>query len=769
MSLAPDTRLGRYEIRWQIGAGGMGEVYLASDTLLGREVALKVLPDQFASEPHQLARFVREARAASALNHPNILTVYDVGEQAGTHFIVTELIDGLTLRDWVREARPSLAGLCDAVRQAALALAAAHRAGIVHRDVKPENLMRRRDGYVKVLDFGIAKALARGDSPGASADLLAVTQPGVLLGTLRYMLPEQVNGEEVDAGQMPGMGLSLSGGQLAMAAPGLPGDIGDAVDALAGDIFRWIEHALDDVLNFVVRVSEGVAHFFVQIGEQWYHFLLRCVEDVAHGIQFVLNKIGAAFEKLVRWLGFIFNWDDILRTHRVLKNIFRRYAESCVASISTWEGELNDLFVGLEDKLNAWAKLPPVAQGTVSGASAASTPRPGQGSPQAHWGVQQTKSNMTGSSTDFVPGVPGGDELEQLLDDLWGAIQQEESNFKTAYENLYNDVVKQITTIPAGEAFERIVAILLDLLVSTVQDIIVTLLKVLQLFLQGALDALDAPLDIPVISWLYKLISGDQLSFLDLACLLVAIPSTVIYKLAEEEVPFPDDATTDALINAPDFATIRQILGGGSAAPAGLTEAAAAATSAADVVPVVFDISAYFATLGLIPLTAWKALSPNSKAASLLYFLVYLPYASPNIQIYTPQAWYVKLDEVITGVSVVKALGDVSLCNYKKGVPGQNKILGKWSGASPYCEMLINAAWEVPAVAGIVHDHSAGGVVSFLGNTAFNASGVMSPWADENDYVFAAMLICMGIYGELELVTGLTAGDAPLPSPPLPA
>ncbi|HEX8688485.1 MAG TPA: hypothetical protein VF654_18370, partial [Pyrinomonadaceae bacterium] len=534
------------------------------------------------------------------------------------------------------------------------------------------------------------------------------------------------------AEQMPGMGLSLSGGRLAMAAPGLPGDITNAIEALAGDIFRWIEHALDDVLNFVVKVSEGVAHFFVQIGEQWYHFLLRCIDDVAHGIQFVLNKIGAAFEKLVRWLGFIFNWDDILRTHRVLKNIFRRYAESCVASISTWEGELNDLFVGLEDKLNAWAKLPPVAQGTVSGASAASTPRPGQGSPQAHWGVQQTKSNMTGSSTDFVPGVPGGDELEQLLDDLWGAIQQEESNFKTAYENLYNDVVKQITTIPAGEAFERIVAILLDLLIGTAQDIIDTTLKILQLFLQGALDALDAPLNIPVISWLYKLISGDQLSFLDLACLLVAIPSTVIYKLAEEEVPFPDDATTEALINAPDFATIRQILGGGSAAPAGLTEAAAAATSAADVVPVVFDISAYFATLGLIPLTAWKALSPNSKAASLLYFLVYLPYASPNIQIYTPQAWYVKLDEVITGVSVVKALGDVSLCNYKKGVPGQNKILGKWSGASPYCEMLINAAWEVPAVAGIVHDHSAGGVVSFLGNTAFNASGVMSPWADEN-------------------------------------
>ncbi|HEX8285918.1 MAG TPA: protein kinase [Pyrinomonadaceae bacterium] len=198
MSLAPNTRLGRYEIRSQLGAGGMGEVYLASDTVLGRDVALKVLPPEFASEPERLARFVREARAASALNHPHIITVFDAGEHSGTHFIVTELIEGLTLRDWVRDERPPLAELVDAARQAALALAAGHRAGIVHRDVKPENLMRRRDGFVKVLDFGIAKALAPLDPAGAADDRHAVTQSGMVLGTVRYMSPEQANAEAVD-------------------------------------------------------------------------------------------------------------------------------------------------------------------------------------------------------------------------------------------------------------------------------------------------------------------------------------------------------------------------------------------------------------------------------------------------------------------------------------------------------------------------------------------------------------------------------------------
>jgi len=200
MSLAPNTRLGRYEIRSQLGAGGMGEVYLASDSLLGREVALKILPPQLASEPQSLARFVREARAASSLNHPNVITVFDVGKQSGTHFIVTEVVDGLTLRDWVRGERPPLAELVDAVRQAALALAAAHRAGIVHRDVKPENLMRRGDGLVKVLDFGIAKALAPPPDPEVATDeRLAVTQSGMVLGTVRYMSPEQAGGEAVDA------------------------------------------------------------------------------------------------------------------------------------------------------------------------------------------------------------------------------------------------------------------------------------------------------------------------------------------------------------------------------------------------------------------------------------------------------------------------------------------------------------------------------------------------------------------------------------------
>ncbi|HEX6045400.1 MAG TPA: protein kinase [Pyrinomonadaceae bacterium] len=199
MPFEKGAKLGRYEILSLIGAGGMGQVYLALDSVLGRHVAIKILSPEFASDIQRLIRFEYEAKAASALNHPNILTVYDMGEVSGTHFIVTEFVDGLTLRDWVQQAKPSLSELTDAIRQAAVALGEAHRAGIVHRDVKPENLMRRSDGFVKVLDFGIAKAIPTMAGAGAFDKSIPITATGVVVGTLRYMSPEQALGEVVDA------------------------------------------------------------------------------------------------------------------------------------------------------------------------------------------------------------------------------------------------------------------------------------------------------------------------------------------------------------------------------------------------------------------------------------------------------------------------------------------------------------------------------------------------------------------------------------------
>ncbi len=205
-------RFGFYEIIREIGAGGMGEVYLARDSRLDRKAAVKFLNEEFGRDPERLRRFIREAKAASALNHPNILTVYEIGKAEGLNFIATEFIEGKTLREQLsQEEENSLHSVLKIGIQVAEAISAAHRAGIIHRDIKPENIMIREDGYVKVLDFGLAKLfesetrdLGKGD-PEADTLIKAakngahLTSPGMIMGTLNYMSPEQALGKQVDA------------------------------------------------------------------------------------------------------------------------------------------------------------------------------------------------------------------------------------------------------------------------------------------------------------------------------------------------------------------------------------------------------------------------------------------------------------------------------------------------------------------------------------------------------------------------------------------
>ena len=197
--LSPGATLSHYRIVNKIGAGGMGEVYRAQDTELGRPVALKFLPAEVATHQSRVKRFVQEAQAASALNHPNILTVHQIGRQDDAIFIATEFVDGVTLREHMHTPL-KLIEVLDITTQIAAALVAAHAAGIVHRDIKPENIMIRKDGIVKVLDFGLAKLTERQDTSSEATTIALVnTEPGSVMGTAAYMSPEQAVGREVDA------------------------------------------------------------------------------------------------------------------------------------------------------------------------------------------------------------------------------------------------------------------------------------------------------------------------------------------------------------------------------------------------------------------------------------------------------------------------------------------------------------------------------------------------------------------------------------------
>jgi eukaryotic-like serine/threonine-protein kinase len=194
--------LGHYQTLSLIGAGGMGEVYLAEDTRLGRKVALKLLPAAFTQDRERVRRFKQEARAASSLNHPNILTIHEIGEasaaEGGAHYIVSEFVEGATLRSMARSGRLDIGKAKVIAEQVAGALSVAHGAGIVHRDIKPENVMVRPDGLVKVLDFGLAKLTETPEPPDSEASTNMSTAPGMVMGTVSYMSPEQARGQKVD-------------------------------------------------------------------------------------------------------------------------------------------------------------------------------------------------------------------------------------------------------------------------------------------------------------------------------------------------------------------------------------------------------------------------------------------------------------------------------------------------------------------------------------------------------------------------------------------
>src|SRR5258708_7273286 len=199
VTLAKGTRLGDYEVQSLLGMGGMGEVYRARDRRLDRDVAIKVLPSSLACDPGRMRRFEQEARAAAALNHPNILAVFQMGTYEGAPYLVSELLEGLTLREHVRRGPLPVRKAIDYAIQIAHGLAAAHDKGIVHRDLKPENLFVSKDGRIKILDFGLAKLTQpKVQSATITRTLNQETEPGFIMGTVGYMSPEQVRGEAAD-------------------------------------------------------------------------------------------------------------------------------------------------------------------------------------------------------------------------------------------------------------------------------------------------------------------------------------------------------------------------------------------------------------------------------------------------------------------------------------------------------------------------------------------------------------------------------------------
>src|SRR5271168_13509 len=283
MALTPGTKLGPYEIQSPLGAGGMGEVYRATDTKLGRDVALKVLPGEMAQDPERLARFGREAKALAQLDHPNIVTIYSVEECDGIHFLTMQLVDGLPLDRLIPQGGLPVEQIIEIASALGDALAAAHEKGVVHRDLKPANVMVSNEGRVKVLDFGLAKDVRGSNLGDATMTSASRTEVGVVMGTPAYMSPEQTSARPLDhrtdifslgvmlhemaTGRRPFEGTS-SAELVSAILRDTPPSVTDSRPELPGDLPRIIRRCLEKDPRHRLQTARDVSNEFRDLARQ---------------------------------------------------------------------------------------------------------------------------------------------------------------------------------------------------------------------------------------------------------------------------------------------------------------------------------------------------------------------------------------------------------------------------------------------------------------------------------------------------------------------
>jgi hypothetical protein len=538
-------------------------------------------------------------------------------------------------------------------------------------------------------------------------------------------------------------------------------DISEAISSTAGDMISWLKHAWDDVSHFFIQVVDDVSHFFIEVAGKLYNFALDCVTAVINTVELVISKIEVFFEDLIKWLGFLFQWSDILRTHDVLKSLLKNKMQDAIDQIDSYKDGVHEAFSDVETRINEWAELD-LPGGSLSASATAAEPSKTTTDPQNNYGVYHMNNGTSSATTsaNIIPTIT--DELSQLLSTLKGAIETEGDIIEGAYNTIKTQIIDQITTLSIDDIVKRLVAVLADVLVETVENIAITALNVLEVVVQGVLDILDAEIDIPVLSWLYEEITGSKLSLLDASCLVVAIPATLIYKIANNATPYPDDAATTALINASSWSDVQAVFTSQPlalnsdvqpmmlmATTSGATDSTVSATSStaqADhaITVEILRVVACFGALVFIPLSVAKKADKTSKGISVLHGIFFFVATAPNLAASlvsnSKQTWDKVLGEVIYGVTALQKLGDIF--TYKQEIVPFWK---GWAAATKPVDAVLGVCGMVSVIGSVVRTHDVIGVTSAITNTCWNCNRIMTPFSTDPK-PFAVKMGLIGAY-----------------------
>lgn len=490
--------------------------------------------------------------------------------------------------------------------------------------------------------------------------------------------------------------------------------IGDIFVA-AGDLFRSILHTTwNAVKDWAIRVVDGVSHFFVTIGDAVYRAALNCVSAVTHAFEWVFDKIKVGWEKLKAFLGFVFNWGDIVRTHKVIKNVTEKYSEYVISRIDTIQNYITSGLDSLESKINAWAEIPDHDMTISQIAKSADSTASAHDDPQTHYVQDKVKENLDKAKEDLKSLKWGElDEWKDVIMELEDLAEKQQKSVLDAIDQLRKEIIDQFGNLTPKTVVTRLLAIIGHLGLETVKNIVVKTMQFFKKVTNAVLEELSKPIDIPVVSYLYKQAADEELSILDVVCLVAAVPATLLYKVVTASTPFPDNESTKDLINAKDFAAIQKTL-----------------KSDAELYKTISVVSQFAAMAGLgfsvlintfkIPQTTenkpTKVPEKIKQVSVPIKILVLMP------EVLRPRddndPWEDKMNVVVTDIAFLKTCLDASSI-------GEKEIYGP---VSPYIDFAISAVWIVPAVGKIVANHKkSSSYLSLTTNLAYDIAVMMGP------------------------------------------
>lgn len=610
-------------------------------------------------------------------------------------------------------------------------------------------------------------------------------------GSTRNFVPSGTSQQDLETAAQSNQSLAEAYGQLSSApapqaaptrVPAVPAAVtldADAILVDLGDLGSWLAKVsgIDALLTVFKDIGNDIWYLAVTIGDTVYHAVIDCVEAVMAVATWIYNAIKIAIEDIIKFLEYLFGWQDILVTHQVLKNVFQCLAQSAIDGIEATKTQVIALCGELQGQINSWADIPSLSQ-TASATLTTGQPANGQDSAPGNLGVYHFQSGAAASSSALSSDGPA----EQILNDLVQLLEAEGDTLSAAATAIKTDIIDQFSTLTITDVIERFLAIVADTVLESTEDVLVTVLDVFSQLAQGMMDVLTATLDIPVLSWLYQDLTGDDLSFLDLVCLVTAIPVTIGYKAANKTAPFPaGDAFTTALIGAQNWSEIQALFfvapPAPHSAPAALAGFAVADSPVLDQAKLkTFGFVTGFAScvggaVLIITTNIQRVLdSPipvprisYAKTLATIACTANIAYVSPNIATLiniSTSNWYTNLNSALTLTSIVKGIAAIPATAIESRVTG--KVFG-------FVETFINVVWNVPVIANIIANKDAWDttyqslIPESVGNFGFNLGGILEfqivmAVAEGQEEAYVVLALAQGglmlIYGVCMIIAG---------------